>query len=63
MGFGFYPEEAKELRKATKDLAVALWDLNHRLRHEYSEKVANEAAKALEEAAGKIEEITKKLKE
>jgi DNA-binding PadR family transcriptional regulator len=63
MWFESYPERAKELRKATKDLAIVVWDLRDRLRREYSEKVADEAAKALEEAAGKIQEITKKLKE
>ena len=63
MGFGFYPEEAKGLRKATRTLAIALWNFNDKLRGEYDEKVADEAAKALEEAAVTIEEITKKLKE
>jgi DNA-binding PadR family transcriptional regulator len=62
MWFEFYPEEAKELLKATKDLAIALWDLRDRLRREYSEKAAEEAKKALEEAAKKIEDITKKLR-
>jgi len=62
MGFGFYPEEAKELRKATRDLAIALWNLNDRLRRKYDEKVAKEATKALEEATVMVEEITKKLK-
>jgi len=59
----FYPEKAKELRKATKDLAIAVWNLRDRLRQEYSEKAVEEAAKALEEAAKKIEDITKKLHE
>jgi len=61
MWFEFYPEKAKELRRATKDLAIALWDLRDKMRKEYSEKVAEEAKKALEEAAKKIEDITKKL--
>jgi DNA-binding PadR family transcriptional regulator len=61
--FEFYPEKAKELRKATKGLAVALWNLRDRLRSEYSERAAEEARKALEEATSKIEEITKKMKE
>lgn len=63
MWFEFYPERAKELRKATKDLAIAVWNLRDKLRQEYSEKAAAEASKALEEAAKKIEEITKKMKE
>jgi DNA-binding PadR family transcriptional regulator len=62
MWFEFYPEKAKELRKATRDLAVAVWKLRDQLREEYSEKVAEEAAKALEETAKKIEEISKKLR-
>jgi len=40
-----------------------LWNFNDKLRREYDEKVADEAAKALEEAAVTIEGITKKLKE
>ena len=63
MGFGFYPEEAKELRRTTRKLAVALWNLNDRLKRKYDEKAAEEVTKALEEAANQIEEITKKLKE
>jgi len=63
MWFEFYPEKAKELRRATKDLAMALWNLRDRLRLEYSEKAAEEAKKALEEAAKKIEDITKQLQE
>jgi DNA-binding PadR family transcriptional regulator len=62
MWFEFYPEKAKELRRATKDLAVAVWKLRDQLREEYSEKVVEEAAKALEETAKKIEEISKKLR-
>jgi DNA-binding PadR family transcriptional regulator len=63
MGFGFYPEEAKELLKATRDLAIALWNLNDKLRRKYDEKAAEEVMKALETAVKQIEEITKKLKE
>jgi DNA-binding PadR family transcriptional regulator len=62
MWFEFYPEKAKELRRATKDLAVAVWKLRDQLKEEYSEKVAEEAAKALEDTAKKIEEISKKLR-
>jgi len=63
MWFEFYPEKAKELRRATKDLAIAVWNLRDTLRQEYSEKAATKAKEALEEAAKKIEEITKKMKE
>jgi len=63
MWFEFYPEKAKELKRATKDLAIAVWNFRDRLRLEYSEKAVEEAKKALEEAAKKIEDITKKLQE
>jgi len=61
--FEFYPEKAKELRKATRDLAIAVWNLRDGLRREYSDEVAEEAQKVLEQAAKKIEDITKKLRE
>lgn len=61
MWFEFYPEKAKELRKATRDLAVAVWQLRDKLRQEYSEKAAEEAKKALEEAASKIDDIVKRM--
>jgi len=60
--FEFYPEKAKELRKATKDLAIAVWNLRDSLRREYSEEVAEEARKVLEQAARQIEDITKKFR-
>jgi DNA-binding PadR family transcriptional regulator len=63
MWFEFYPEKAKELRRATRDLAIAVWNLRDGLRREYSDEVAEEAQKVLEEAAKKIEDITKKLRE
>ncbi len=62
MWFEFYPEKARELRKATKNLIVAVWKLRDQLREEYSKKAVAEAAKALEETAKKIEEISKKLR-
>ncbi len=61
MGFGFYPEEAEELRRATRKLAMALWNVNDKLRQKYDEKVAGEITKALEEATSKIDAITKKM--
>ncbi len=63
MWFELYPEKARELLRAAKDLAIALWDLHDGLRREYSEKVTEEAKKTLEDTAKKIEEIAKKLKE
>lgn len=61
MWFEFYPEKAKELRSATKDLARAVWKLRDRLRKEYSEKAVEEARKTLAEAAKRIEDIAKTL--
>lgn len=58
-----YPEKARELRRATKELALAIWDLKEKLRREYSEKAAEEAGKVLKEAAEKIQRIVKELKE
>jgi len=63
MWFEFFPEKTKELLKASKDLAIAIWNMHDRLRREYSEKAVEEARKALEEATKKIEDITEKLKE
>ena len=63
MWFEFYPAKAKELRKATKDLAVAVFNLRDELRNEYSEQAVAEATKVLEEAATKIEDIIKRVKE
>lgn len=63
MWFEFYPEKARELRRATRDLAVAVWSLRDRLRQQYSEKAASEAQGVLEEAAKRIEEITTNLSE
>lgn len=61
MWYEFYPEKAKELRRATRDLAVAVWNLRDKLRQKYSEKAAEEARKALEEATARIEDIIKKM--
>jgi DNA-binding PadR family transcriptional regulator len=63
MWFEFFPDKAKELRLAARNLAVAVWKLRDALRQDYSEKAEEEARKALEEAAQKIEGIVKKLKE
>jgi len=60
--FELGPEKAKELRRATRDLAIAVWGFHDRLRQEYSEESVEEAKKVLEEATRKIEAITKKTK-
>ena len=62
MWFQFHPEKAKELREATRRLALAIWNLRDRLQQKYSEPGAKEAKEALEEAAQKIENIAKRLK-
>jgi DNA-binding PadR family transcriptional regulator len=62
MWFEFFPEKAEGLRRATKCLAVAVWNLHDQLRREYSQEAAEEAKTAIEEAAKRIEEISKKLK-
>lgn len=56
-----YPEKAHELRRATKELALAIWSLREELHHKYSEKAAEEAKTALEEATQKLEEIIEQL--
>lgn len=62
MWFEFRSEEAKELRRAARNLDGAMWDLRDGLRRNYSEEVAEEARKALEGAAKKIEDSAKKLR-
>lgn len=54
-------ENARELRKNTKGLAMAVRDLFHELRREYSVEAAEQAKITLEEATNKIRNITKEL--
>nr|MDO8135173.1 PadR family transcriptional regulator [Candidatus Njordarchaeum guaymaensis] len=63
MWFGFDRKNATELRKASKDFAIAIRNLYHEMRREYSETVAEEVKKTLEEATRKVLDITKKLQE
>lgn len=63
MWFQFNPEKTQGLREATRRLATAVWSLRVRLERECSEAKLNEAREALEEAAKKIEGITKNSKE
>ena len=62
MWFQFYPEKSRGLREATRRLTLAVWNFRDRLQQEHSETEAKEAKEALEEAAKKIESITKRLK-
>jgi len=57
----FYPEKTKGLAEARRKLAKTMFDFHSKLEEKYSENAIVEAKEALEEAARKIEEITKKL--
>jgi len=57
----FYPEKAKELRAATKDLAVAVFKLRNGLKRQYSEEAAKEATEALKQVAMTIERIANRI--
>jgi len=59
---GFYPEKTRYLAEARRKLAKAMFDFHDKLEETYSENAVAEAKEALEQAAKKIEEITKKLK-
>ncbi len=57
----FYPKRTKELFEAGKEFVMASWSLLDRLREKYSEEAAREAKKIIEQAAEKLDELTKKL--
>lgn len=57
----FYPEKTRGLAEARRKLAKTMFDFHSQLEEKYSENAVAEAKEALEEAARKIEEITKKL--
>ncbi len=59
----FYHEKTRELVEAGKKLVMAGWNLMDSLREKYSEEVATEAKEAIEQAAEKIDEIARKLKQ
>lgn len=61
--FNFHSKETRELVEAGKKLVKASWNLLDSLREKYSEEVIAEAKEVIEQAAGKIDEIAKKLKE
>ena len=58
----FHPEKVRELGKAGEKLMMASWNLLDSLRERYSEKAIAEAKEVIEQAAEKIDEISKKLK-
>jgi len=59
----FYPEKTRELVEAGKKLLMASWNVLDSLREKYSEEVATEAKEVIEQAAEKLNEIAKKLKD
>ena len=61
--FNQYPKKTRELVEAGKKLVMSSWTLLDSLREKYSEDAAAKATEVLEQAAKKIGEITKKLKE
>jgi DNA-binding PadR family transcriptional regulator len=61
--FNSYPEKTRELVKAGKKLMMAGWNLLDSLREKYSEEAVTEAKEAIEQAAEKLNEIAKNLKD
>ena len=61
--FNSYPEKTRELVKAGKKLVMAGWNLLDSLREKYSEEAVTEAKEAIEQAAEKLNEIAKNLKD
>jgi len=61
--FNFYPEKTHELVEAGKKLVMISWSLLDSLRVKYSEEVATEAKEVIEQAAERLNEIAKKLKD
>lgn len=59
--FNHYPKNCQGLIEAGKKLVKSSWILLDNLRQEYSEETVAKATEILEDAARKIEEITKKL--
>lgn len=59
--FEFRSEKGRELLITAKDMAMALWNFNDKLRGKYSEKALKDVQQVLEEATKKIEDITKQL--
>jgi DNA-binding PadR family transcriptional regulator len=59
--FNQYPKKCRGLIEAGKKLVKSSWILLDKLRQEYSEKAVAQATEILEDAAKKIEEITKKM--
>jgi DNA-binding PadR family transcriptional regulator len=61
--FDFHSEKTRELIEAGKKLVMTGWNLLDILREKYSEEVATEAKEVIEQAAEKLNDIAKKLKD
>lgn len=61
MGHELHSEKTKELRAAMRDLGGSVWNLHRLLRRKYSTEAVKEAKNVMEEAARKIEQITREL--
>ncbi len=57
------PEKTVEIRDSMKRLAISLFKLGIILQENFSEQAVDESLTAVNELSGKLEEITKKLKE
>lgn len=60
--FRIPPRKTKEIRESICRVMAAFFDLGAQLEEKFSEKAVEDAQKALNETAERIEEITKKLK-
>ena len=56
------PEKTGEIRESMKRIAIAFFQLGAMLQENFSEQSVNETLVVVNEAAGKLEEINKKLK-
>ena len=61
--FNHRPKESKGIIEAGKKLVKSSWVLLDTLRQKYSEEAVSKATEILEDAANKIEELSKKLEE
>ncbi len=60
--FRIPPEKTVEIRESIRRLAIAFFQLGVTMQEKFSEQGLNEARKALDEAARKLEELNKKMK-
>jgi DNA-binding PadR family transcriptional regulator len=55
------PEKAEQIRETLRRAGSAIFQFSHALQENYSEAAVDEAVEAVNEAAGKLEKVTKKL--